>query len=69
MHVLDYEGLNFYDQKLKEYLINNFSTDTKATIAINTAKEAKAIFIENHPIPCQKEEIDNLFIEESSDES
>lgn len=63
MAVLNYEGLAFYDQELKQFLLQNYATDTKATIAYNIAQEAKAMIVAKNIIPLTSEEIDSIFEE------
>lgn len=68
MAVLNYEGLTFYDQELKRFLLQNYATDTKATIAYNTAQEAKAIAVAKNIIPLADEDIDSIFEESEETE-
>lgn len=68
MAILDDKGLEYYDNKLKQYIMQNYSTDVKGTIAINTAREAKAMVIQRNVIPATLEDINGIFAEEEEEE-
>ena len=68
MAILDDKGLEYYDNKLKQYIMQNYSTDVKGTIAINTAREAKAMVIQRDVIPATLEDINGIFVEEEEEE-
>lgn len=69
MAILDDKGLEYYDNKLKQYIMQNYSTDVKGTIAINTAREAKAMVVQRDVIPATLEDINGIFIEEEEEQS
>ena len=68
MAILDDKGLEYYDNKLKQYIMQNYSTDVKGTIAINTAREAKAMVVQRDVIPATLEDINGIFTEEEEEE-
>lgn len=68
MAILDDKGLEYYDNKLKQYIMQNYATDVKGTIAINTAREAKAMVIQRNVIPATLEDINGIFAEEEEEE-
>jgi len=68
MAILDDKGLEYYDNKLKQYIMQNYSTDVKGTIAINTAREAKAMVVQRDVIPATLEDINGIFAEEEEEE-
>ena len=68
MAILDDKGLEYYDNKLKQYIMQNYSTDVKGTIAINTAREAKAMVIQRDVIPATLEDINGIFTEGEEEE-
>lgn len=68
MAILDDKGLEYYDNKLKQYIMQNYSTDVKGTIAINTAREAKAMVVQKDVIPATLEDINGIFAEEEEEE-
>lgn len=68
MAILDDKGLEYYDNKLKQYIMQNYSTDVKGTIAINTAREAKAMVVQKDVIPATLEDINGIFTEEEEEE-
>ena len=67
MAILDDKGLEYYDNKLKQYIMQNYSTDVKGTIAINTAREAKAMVVQRDVIPATLEDINGIFTEEEEE--
>lgn len=69
MAILDDKGLEYYDNKLKQYIMQNYSTDVKGTIAINTAREAKAMVVQRDVIPATLEDINGIFTEEEEEQS
>lgn len=69
MAILDDKGLEYYDNKLKQYIMQNYSTDVKGTIAINTAREAKAMVVQRDVIPATLEDINSIFTEEEEEQS
>lgn len=69
MAILDDKGLEYYDNKLKQYIMQNYSTDVKGTIAINTAREAKAMVVQKDVIPATLEDINGIFTEEEEEQS
>lgn len=69
MAILDDKGLEYYDNKLKQYIMQNYSTDVKGTIAINTAREAKAMVVQRDVIPATLEDINGIFAEEEEEQS
>lgn len=68
MAILNDKGLEYYDNKLKQYIMQNYATDVKGTIAINMAREAKALVIQKNIIPATLEDINNIFTEEEEEE-